>query len=721
MPVGSVQVVLRSLAGEVFELDKVTAKHVSYLKCIAAKRCYLPCSCIRLSHEGKVLEDDEEICEVFKGWPEPIELNVYVSAESLYSDLEQGHADARLAALRDLQILGKRGDSRAVAAVIASVQGLYRKQLMLPALETLGSLAEPGDRSATEFAVAHLYDESDEIKYQALACLQQVAGCSNHDAIAKVMSFLDVTWNSTGSEPELWRAGCACLCNLSHGHFPSIIGEVVACLRNTNIELRQAVLQSLAQMAGELDESSLEALAASLEDENRDVRCAALEAIINLTQPSTSNYTKRIVAAVATCLNDGDPGEKEQAARVFSHIRSFEAWEELAKAMFNADADAYTPAYVAMLSVLRSWDYASDEIFNAMEPLLNNPDHDASQPVIEIVCTAVHSLTLSSVAAVSAARLALSVIGASSGTAKLHGIKVLNALAKFKEHLSTEDIVCAVSPSIDSADCELRAQACEALLNFEQSGSTDITTQISVALCKCESEDGVRQIAQVLSHLSDPARISIAIAAFAALLEQRSEDSCKLIALKGLKASTANLLPCCTDHCCAQRARTVALDHIHDANPEVAVAAVTVLEQLRLEGDADILPTLINLAMTTHHNEMLLALASFSQIGDETVLQTLRLRFKHGHWPMRHAALQALAKVAQRGCQHTCDFLRDCIVNDGCAAVRQLAVEVLASLSEPGDAQITSFLEDGREEQPFEVQMAIDDALESLAWVEIQA
>mmetsp|Transcript_51130 Transcript_51130/g.91858 ORF Transcript_51130/g.91858 Transcript_51130/m.91858 type:complete len:216 (-) Transcript_51130:1613-2260(-) len=210
------QILLQGLAGEVFELHGVVAEDVHKLKCIAARHCNLPPICIRFALDGRVLEDDEDLHCVFKNLPEPVTLTLYVSAESLYSNLTSDE-QARFAALRDLQLLGKRGDNRAVAAVIASVQDLRqghtqkKGRLLACALETLSIIAEQGDECTIECAAALLHGD---VQLQALACLQQI-GRGNPKAIAAVLQLLEATWNTVGSEANVWRAGLECLCILS--------------------------------------------------------------------------------------------------------------------------------------------------------------------------------------------------------------------------------------------------------------------------------------------------------------------------------------------------------------------------------------------------------------------------------------------------------------------------------------------------------------------------
>jgi len=512
---------------------------------------------------------------------------------------------------------------------------------------------------------------------------------------------------------------------LADGHFP--LRDVLLRAKNTNSSTRRDVLLSLLRQVGELDGSSLGSVAALLKDRDCHARAVALEALLLLTRPGTSNGYEHVVKAVVACL-DSDSSEQQQAVRVLAHWqRSWETWERLAKVMFNANEDVRLTAYQAMMSMMASLDHLSDKIFDVMHPVFKNQDHDSCRFVMDIICAAVLRLTLSSTAAMSAARLALCVLGASSGTAQLTAIQALIALAKFKEHLSSKEIVCAVRSCVTADDCELRALACQALFNFAQNCDEELSMDISAAMCTCKSEDSVGHIAKVLTQLSDldSSAVPIIITAFTTLLGQRSEDSCKLVALRGLKAvSSKTTLPqsgtlADSLHNCT--ARKAALDHIQDPNPEVAFAAVAVLEQLCSQGDADVVPVLTALAMNTEHPKVLLALASLSQMGDEASLQALRLRATTGHWPIRQAALEAIARVATAGCQQTGEFLRDCILNDNHPVVRQAAVEALASLTQPGDDQVIKFLEDEREEQPFEVQMAIDDALESIAWLAVQA
>lgn len=180
--------------------------------------------------------------------------------------------------------------------------------------------------------------------------------------------------------------------------------------------------------------------------------------------------------------------------------------------------------------------------------------------------------------------------------------------------------------------------------------------------------------------------------------------------------ATANLEHYCT-------ARAALLDHICIQNPNVKVATVaaSALKQLCVRADAEVVSLSVALAASTHDPNVLLAVASVCQVGDETVLQSLRLRLGSGHWPMRRAALQALAAATPRDSQNMCDLLKKCISTDISAEVCVTAVELLGLLSEPGDKHVTEFLEGEREEQAFEVQMAIDDALESLLLIEGQA
>jgi len=179
--------------------------------------------------------------------------------------------------------------------------------------------------------------------------------------------------------------------------------------------------------------------------------------------------------------------------------------------------------------------------------------------------------------------------------------------------------------------------------------------------------------------------------------------------------ATANLEHYCT-------ARAALLDHIHIQDPKLKVATVaaTALKQLCIRGDADVVSPLAALAANTHDPNVLLAVASVCQVGDETVLQALRLRLGSARWPMRRAALQALAAATPRDSQDMRDLLKK-YISTGRAEVCETAVELLGLLSEPGDKRVTEFLEGEREEQAFEVQMAIDDALESLLVIEVQA
>jgi hypothetical protein len=76
--------------------------------------------------------------------------------------------------------------------------------------------------------------------------------------------------------------------------------------------------------------------------------------------------------------------------------------------------------------------------------------------------------------------------------------------------------------------------------------------------------------------------------------------------------------------------------------------------------------------------------------------------------------MQGLALVAPRGCPEILGVVK-AAMKDTNFNVCQAAVEAVPSLCMPGDEQMIDFLNSDREDQPFEVQMAIDDALEALA------
>eukprot|EP00931_Biecheleriopsis_adriatica_P057168 TRINITY_DN33905_c0_g1_i1.p1 TRINITY_DN33905_c0_g1~~TRINITY_DN33905_c0_g1_i1.p1 ORF type:complete len:706 (+),score=115.17 TRINITY_DN33905_c0_g1_i1:56-2173(+) len=700
MSLGTLHIVVEDLSGEMFELDLsgemieldnvATKDAVRMLKETAKDHCCLPAKCIKFVHHEKLLKDDEELHSVLMDQPEKLRLTLVVSTESLYSDLDSRSDDVKLADLHDLQLLGNRGDDRAVAAVIACAS-TRNAPLLLCALETLSRIARRGDQSVMKLIKECLQSEHDDIRVGALMCLQRMASQGNDDGIELTL--------------HLVRETC----------FSSMIVRVVRYLQHANGEVRRFVFESLVQT---VDESTLEKIVACLEDEGHDVRSVALEALLQLREPGRC---KGHGTAVATCSYSSDCDERQLAGQVLCNFQSIEAVGELVKGMFHTDADACRAASVAVMNLMTSWDRGLDTIFDSMKHLFGNPGHDvhkgvreyvSHQLVIDVICTAVHTLSLTCTAARAAAELTLSVMRSSSSTAQLQALKALAALGKLKEHVSCKEIVCAVLPCFNCGDSELSAQACQVLCIFSPKGDTDIAAEISVALCTCESEHGLVRTATVLSQVDYPDGGHIAYAVLAMLLGQRSELSCKVAALQGLKALSSRTGAAKLQ--CDCPVRRVVLDHTQHPNPEVAVLAATVLQRLSLQGDVDVVPVLTTLAMNTDRPEILLALASLCHMGDEAVLEALCLQLGHGHWPMRSAALQALAMVTPRGCEYVCELLKKCILMDKNKDVRQIAVEVLGSLSEPGDKQVTKFLEDLRDAQPFEVQLVIDDWLERL-------
>jgi len=173
------------------------------------------------------------------------------------------------------------------------------------------------------------------------------------------------------------------------------------------------------------------------------------------------------------------------------------------------------------------------------------------------------------------------------------------------------------------------------------------------------------------------------------------------------------------EHYCMIRA--VVLDHMIHRSPAVAVAAASAAEGMCLRGDAESVSALATLAKRSDHAEVLLALASVCHKGDKKALQAVRSRMRDAHWPVRKASLQALAKVTPQGCQEVSDLLQAFILEESNVDVRQVAVEALCSVTEPGDEPVIKFLEEERDEQPFEVQMAMEDALEYFTVIALQS
>lgn len=864
----SLHIVVQTLSGE-FELEQIPpAWDVRTLKKAAASQCGLPSAVINFLFDQQPLKDDDQLDAVFGVALDPLKLVMLISIEPLYSDIQPDREYAtRLAALKALQLVADRDYDRIVAAVLSCITPGGDERLVLPALATLRIIVQRRDESAMNAIIAcpgghrkevrfaklealaltapigadsaikvpvHILDNIDaaDEKVAALVCLQQIAGRGNQYVIAKVRQILE-----RELVPDIWLAGIMCLSAVSEEDLPSPYNGIVECLNYENGDVKQFVLQFLMQRGGfflnlNVRNDIMARTVTCLKSKDRDVRCVALEAIYQISEPGSND--EDVLTAVAACLENGADCEESQAAgRVLARLHSKEAWDKLAHAIFLQrpaklpETDAYVrrAAYVAMLGMVSSWSNVPDTIFTSMKPLFKSREDgvdevgdnealhvrtmagrtmlstaksevdkigDTAQelqeelarrcyvwpqqvtlfhgdrtlepreplspilqltqgavelvlllgelpeeeemssnelidvihlPALEIVSCAVRALSLSITAACSAAKLALNVLGWSSRPIKLLMLKTLVELAKFREHLCAREILSTVRPFIASGDAELCAHACQVFVAFAHKGGAEVASEVSEALSICKSEANVVLLARVLSQLVSPGpQAAEATTAFVKVLGECFGHSCKIAALQGLKAVTsceASAAAENPEHYCMIRA--VVLDHITHRNPAVAVAAANALEGMCLRGDEEALSALAALAREWDHAEVLSAYASVCHKGDETALQILLSRIRSAHWPVRQAALRALAKVTPRGCQEVSEFLQAFISQERNADVRQVAVEVLCSMTEPGDERVIKFLEEERDEQPFEVQMAMEDALEYLTVIAVQA
>jgi HEAT repeat protein len=451
------------------------------------------------------------------------------------------------------------------------------------------------------------------------------------------------------------------------------------------------------------------------------VRRAAAESISTLVRSGDSGvrlWVLSLLLGSKGLLSEKNPEVRANGVLALQHLitvaPSPEAWDALVTCMQDGHGEVRNATYVALSVLLRCSENAPDSIFPLLQLVLDNPDDSVRERAMSVVCIAASSISLTKTAAEAAGNLALVALGDSSPLVYLQAFKVLSFMGKYCHLFQETDVASRVLDRVkddrnenSGSSCEVCKEACRALRAITPRGNPDVVKVVAEALCSCIDSDGnlIVDLANLLSQLADPNGDAVAATGLAEVVTRTTIMACKVAALQGL----ALVAP--RNH---GRGREVALDSLRSSNPEVAACAGSVLKRLCSYGDEVVVRALIELATTADRPEPLAALASLCRIGDPAVVAVLRLQLKKGHWPVRRAAVQALAVVVPRGCNDTCSVIEGCL-HDSNHDVRQTAVEVLAALSAPGDQQVIDFLEKERNDQTsFHVQMAIDDALETL-------
>jgi len=435
---------------------------------------------------------------------------------------------------------------------------------------------------------------------------------------------------------------------------------------------------------------------------------------------------KRLVAASAQLLSDGIPAHRIAGVHVLSHVVSGvptlqDAWRVLVMCLGDPDSEVGRVAsmYLGDQVTRKSNTLVPEAVIPTLHELLTQ-GHNGKQLQNE---ARTRVMEVASIAATSVPRTSLRDRLADMALLMLQGVfsaAVFPAL-QVLIHLGTPLPEGAVSAVL----CQLKQQgdivclpACQALVSMVQRGNAEAIAGVSKALKGFKGSTADRaEIAHCLARLAKIGGDHVASEAFLELLATFPESpECKTAALLGLE-STARV-----GHDAVRSAAMSELDL--QVTPAILMASAAVLKTVCHVGDVDAAGLLLKVLATdaSARNpklvvEVINALVEICPPGDPFTLERLSQQLNSGLWPIRHIALQsikALAPASSNSLEARAAVLRR--LQDVHPDVRQCAVDVLSSVASPGDSEVLAALVALREEeQPVQVEVAIEEALEILS------
>eukprot|EP00930_Biecheleria_cincta_P072558 TRINITY_DN59938_c0_g1_i1.p1 TRINITY_DN59938_c0_g1~~TRINITY_DN59938_c0_g1_i1.p1 ORF type:complete len:1026 (-),score=178.52 TRINITY_DN59938_c0_g1_i1:184-3198(-) len=449
-----------------------------------------------------------------------------------------------------------------------------------------------------------------------------------------------------------------------------------------------------------------EALENSLQSKNPQVRRAAAESIGVLVDKAGESVAERIVdrltserGTLSSCMPELRVSGVLALQHVMCKVRIRQGWIALMTCLRDSFVEVRSAVRLALLA-LAAIEGCYEVIMSFLQETFNSSGDDVRCMALEIATATTHTKPLGVTSAHASLLVRESLIDQISSV-NLHGLRLFCALK------GPEDALVSVVSLLKSGDEEHRLEACRALVSISKNVDHEVVAEVAAALMITRPEEQVVEIASTLKHLARSREDTVAASAFAKLVKTRSEPRCIITALKGLEVVAPK------GHALA---RMAALAVVRGGDQDVVEAAVGCLQCICHRGDQDAVAMLVDLVAGGVHQlrpAALKALGVLGLCGDDLVLETIRSRMDHGFWPVRAAALHAFGSLAPHGCPHAISTVQSRL-SDTSADVRQIAVEVLVSIAHPREREVSDFLLTIRDDQPTQVQISIDESLDSL-------
>eukprot|EP00929_Paragymnodinium_shiwhaense_P025885 TRINITY_DN15548_c0_g1_i1.p1 TRINITY_DN15548_c0_g1~~TRINITY_DN15548_c0_g1_i1.p1 ORF type:complete len:1074 (+),score=270.41 TRINITY_DN15548_c0_g1_i1:92-3313(+) len=464
-----------------------------------------------------------------------------------------------------------------------------------------------------------------------------------------------------------------------------------------------------------LAERSVEdALENSLRNLDPQVRRAAAESIGVYISKGGEGVAKQMLdrlAGVHGALAAPAPEYRVAAVSALRHLMQAvqlpDGWQVLANCLLDPVSDVRNAARVAIQS-LAGVEGCAVAVFPHLHANLACCDTEVRAELLEIAAALARMCASLDGALSVAEEMALATIQDVSDKVCVFALRLMFALGRPPEGTPA---VVALSRQCQRRSPEMRLEACRTLSVLAAGYDREVVMACSEALVAAGAEEHVVELAGLLRKVVKDGRDGLAADAFAAVLDSGRAASCQIACLRGLEAVAP------VGH---KAARAATLQHLHSEVPSVVEAAVNALMRVCTPGDKEAIGDLTHLVADQVHTLRPPALTALAVLCSNLrsdpscapVLDVLRARLTHGHWPVRRAALEAFGELAPRGSVEVFQVVQ-AKLDDTSVDVRQTAVEVLVKLAHPLEKEVVEIL--------MEVQMAIDEAIDILVAANTEA
>jgi hypothetical protein len=403
-----------------------------------------------------------------------------------------------------------------------------------------------------------------------------------------------------------------------------------------------------------------------------------------------------------------------------------EAWKTIVQCIDDSDEEVRRTVFTSILQIGPiAFDAGSGLVMSQLRMLFSESMVPHSQEVriliVALVGDIVKDKVLSDETVVSVASLALDALQHAQLALRLLALKLLR---------STRDglVPCAVRVVIGHLCADTPEETLEAsrtLAHLAPRGEREVVEALSFALANFQGQEAqIVELVDVLANMAEIGGDAVASRAFLAFLEaSNGSTACRAAALRGLEAVGA-----LED----ERVRLAGLECLQDLHSDVVIAACGVLKCTCSLGDEEVVAALMDALVSDNNSKNCMVLTSLVTAlehvcpsGHTGIYTCLGRRLSHGSWPVQVAALQAISRVtiAASGCPEALAAIYPCL-RDKNPDVQASAIEAFALIARPGDCESRGVLEllrdDPAQQQAFQVEMAIDEALEVLAGDEFQ-